>query len=120
MRKLKLYGEKKIFGPFKKKGFIAEVFVVDGKVVVESKDKKVKEELQKEIEEDIKNNAITLSRGVWEEWPDGRKVHYHLAEPKKPTDPKFLDALRDYSALWDTHTFGGYEISGLLSKFVEE
>jgi hypothetical protein len=112
MKKLKLYGEKKIFGPFKKKGFIAEVFVVDGKVVVESKNKKVKEELQKEIDEGIKNDEITISRSVWEEFPDGRKAHYHLAEPKKPTDPKFLNALRDYSELWSTHTFAGYEISG--------
>jgi hypothetical protein len=70
MKKLKLYGEKKIFGPFKKKGFIAEVFVVDGKVVVESKNKKVKEELQKEIDEGIKNDEITISRSVWEEFPE--------------------------------------------------
>lgn len=118
MRKLKLYGEKKIFGPFKKKGFIAEISVVDGKVVVKSKDKKVKEDLEREIKKRIESEAITFSWGVTEKLPDGGKAHYHLAEPKKPTDPEFLEALREYSVLWSTHTFGGYEISGLLSEVI--
>ena len=90
---------------------------MDGKVVVKSKNKKVKEDLGREIKEEIKDEAITFSWGVTEKLPDGGKAHYGFAEPKKPTGPEFLEALREDSALEYPH-FWGYRISGLLSKVV--
>lgn len=44
MKRLKIYGEKDDF-----KGFIAEIYVKDNEVIVESKDKEVKEILETEI-----------------------------------------------------------------------
>jgi len=55
IKKLKLYGEKGNF-----KGFIAEIYAKDNKVVVESKDKTVEEILEKEI-----NKAIKEKNGLW-------------------------------------------------------
>jgi hypothetical protein len=120
MRKLKLYGEKKIFGPFKKRGFIAEVFVINGEVIVKSKNESVKRELQEKINKRIREDLIILTKGIREKFPDGRKLYYSIMERKKPEDPEFLDAIRDASAFWSVNTFGGYKISGVLSKFVEE
>lgn len=121
MKKLKLYGEKKGFLGIRRKGFVAEVFVDnDGKVIVKSRNKKLERELLEMINERIQKNLTTLTKSVREQFFGGKEACHHVEEVKKPGDSKFLDAIRDASALWHTQTFAGYKISGILSKFVEE
>ena len=120
MKKLRLYGEKKIFLWFKSKRFIADVYVQDGKVVVDSKNSQIKRELLKEIDERIKADLIYRGRGIWEE-KDGKRIHYDVLEPQRPGDIYFLETLLNgYSAFWGEKTFGGYTISDIFSKIIEE
>lgn len=121
MKKLKLYGEKKWFFGFKRRGFVAEVYVSDGKVVVFSNNSRLREELQREIDKEIAHNFITRTRAIREEKPGlSRPIVYHIAEPRKPGDPDFLETLKDQSAFWSTQIFDGYEISGVQSRIIEE
>ena len=117
MKKLKLYGEKKGFLGIKRKGFVAEIFVKDRKVVVESKDRKLKRRLREEIDKMIKEDGITLGKSVWERLPEGGKVHYHIVETKHPKDPKFIFAL---AGELEKRKIGKYKFIFHKSKFVEE
>ncbi len=119
MKKLKLYGEKKRFFRFKRKGFVAEVFVEGDEIRVSAGDSCLEKELKNEIDRRMRSNCIVSYRSVWE-MDRGQRIHYSIAEPRKPGDPDFLEALKDFSAFWHTQTFAGYEISGVRSKIVDE
>jgi len=120
MKKLKLYGKKKIFLGFRLKGFVADVYVHDGKVLVYSKNRKLRDELQKEINERIEKDLIYRGRGIWEE-KDGKRIHYDILETQRPKDTYFLETLlKGYSAFWNEKTFGGYVILNTFSKIEEK
>lgn len=120
MKKLKLYGEKKILWIFKKKGFIAEIYIINRKMIIVSKDKKVKEALGEALNKRVQQNLIFLTKGMKKELQGDQKIHHSIIDYKKIEDPEFLSALRDASAFWETNTFNGYKISGVLSKLMEE
>ena len=121
MKKLKLYGEKKWFFGFKRRGFVAEVSISNGKMAVTSKNSRLRDELQREIGLEVAHNLVTRGRAIREEKPGlPRPIIHHIAEPRKPEDPDFLETLKDQSAFWSTQIFDGYEISGVQSKIVEE
>ncbi len=121
MKKLKLYGEKKWLFGFKRRGFVAEVCVNDGKVVVFSKNSRLRDELQREIDKRAAHNFITRTKAIREEKPGlPRPNIHHIAEPRKPEDHDFLETLKDQSAFWSTQIFDGYEISGVQSRIINE
>jgi len=123
MKKLKLYAEKKILGIVFKKGFVADAYVKDGNVIIESKNKKLKEEIERAINKALafKENYFYYRTG--EEYfnkKTGHWGHRTYMVYQKPADPKFLNALKDDESFWETKKFAGYEIEPLFSKIVEE
>jgi len=120
MKKLKLYGEKRVFLWIKQRGFVAEVFVQDGKIVVQAEDRKLQEELQKEIDIVLKNNSIIHFKSVTEHLPGKRKVHFHAEESIGPEDTDFLKALWQTSFSWHKKNFAGYRIDGGSSRIFDE
>lgn len=123
MKKLKLYGEKKTLGIVLRKGFIAEVYVKDGKVIIESKNKKIKEEIEKVINEVLSEKEDYFYYRTGDEYFNKKTGHWGYRTymvPQKPTDPEFLEALKDSDWFWEDEKFGGYEIDPIFSKIVEE
>ena len=100
-KKVKLYGEKKIFGLFKKRGFVAEIWVENGTVRIESRNKKLKKELEKITEELIKNNEVTIGKRIERKEPGYARVYTEIDISQKPGDKFFLvglaSALEDFS-----------------------
>lgn len=116
MKKLRLYGEKKIFLGFLRRRFIADIFVDQNNVcTVESKNFTVKKELLAAINELGRNNEIILRKGVIE-----GNTHTSIGETKKPGDKDFLIALKEYRTLWRDRRFGGYKIFSVKSKIIDE
>lgn len=116
MKKLKLYGEKKLFWVIPQKGFIADVFV-DGKnnPIIESKYAEVKKDLSAAINDLVKSGKLLLRGGRIE-----KDVCITFGTKQKPGDPKFLEALKDDTDLWWDKKYGGFEISPLSSEIIEE
>jgi len=120
MKKLKLVGIKKIWF-WEIRRVVAEVFVQEGKVIVESRNPKIKEDLQREIDQ------FAYRRGFLFRWSkdikdkQGRIIRHELwARNQKPGDPGFLEALRGTTWFWKDKKFGGYEIYETISKIVDE
>jgi len=86
IKKLKLYGKK---GDFK--GFIAEIYVKDNKIVVESKDKKLKKELLKRI-----NEVLKKEKGFWLPAPDSPPDVVYEQKLYIIDDPWFLNAMCEH------------------------
>lgn len=120
MKKLKLYGKKDGF-----EGFIAEIYVDNNKVVVESKDEEVKKELLNEINKVIQKGESFLL-------PYPHETETSICDGfllQKVGDPKFIEAL--HSEFWKViglgeagkfgnKTFGGYKIIAHKSLIIEE
>lgn len=122
MRKLKLVGIKKGWFGREIKKIVADIYVQDNKVVVESKDQKEKEKLQKEINDRLAHIipfGIRKSREIKDE--KGNVTGGELYQiNQKPGDPKFLEALKGAFGFWSGKKFGGYLIIPTISKIVEE
>lgn len=107
MKKLKLYGKKDNF-----EGFIAKIYVKNNKVVVESKDEAVKEILEKEISEAIKEKGglwvpfvetvteILIDTVKIEFYEENRKLNIKIIEDK---DKKAKDLLEKINELQERY-----------------
>ncbi|MCX6813025.1 MAG: hypothetical protein NTV77_00820 [Candidatus Azambacteria bacterium] len=128
MKKIKLVGIKKGWFGREIEKIIADIYVQDGKVIVESKYPKLKEELQKELDGLAYTTGafgIRKCRDVIDE--KGRNVTELYQINQKPGDAKFLEALLGAVWFWGEKKFndykkefGGYLIIPTISKIVEE
>ena len=124
MKKLKLLGIKKgLFGREVRK-VVADIYVKDGKIVVESKDKKAGDKLQKELNRRLSwKGGFYLGKSREKRDKNGELLeHVIYGVFTKPDEPKFLNTLRSrgFSGFWSTENFGDYEIHIGLSKIVDE
>lgn len=121
MKKLKLVGIKKGWFGRKIKKIVADIYVQDGKVVVESKDREEARKLQKEINYRAVQ-AIPFGIRKCREIKDekGRNVTELYQINQKPGDPLFLEALASAFGFWIDKKFGDYEVYETISKIVEE
>lgn len=95
MKKLKVYGEKrKFFGLRKSLNFIAEVSVQDGKLIIETDNKKLRAFLEDGIKSRLDRNEMSFGRSVTERNPDGSGKHYHLVIKTDLNHPEFLMSIR--------------------------
>ncbi|XOB40720.1 MAG: hypothetical protein ACKKMR_01775 [Candidatus Nealsonbacteria bacterium] len=120
IKKLRLYGEKDGL-----KGFIADIYVKNNKLIVESENKKVKKELFEEINKEIqKGEAFRIPYTEH----TGRTIEEGVLL-QKIGDSKFLEALE--AEFWKViglgdmgkfgnKKFGGYEIKAYKSKIIEK
>ncbi|MBU3907270.1 MAG: hypothetical protein KKA64_03390 [Nanoarchaeota archaeon] len=119
LKVLKLYGKKDNF-----EGFIAEIYVENNKVVVESEDEEVKKDLLFEINMAIQKTPFLLPYSEETKSTVSHGFSFH-----KIGDPKFLNALR--AEFWKivgfgtegkfaNKTFGGYKIIAHKSLVVEK
>ena len=125
VEKLKLFAEKD-----ETKGFLASIYVMDKKVVIESEDAELRECLSAEISKRLEERGgFRLCWSTWERRPDGTVIHTDGFKLQKPSDSHFLDALRN--EFYETVGFGargvfgnqrfcGYKINPTLSELVEE
>ncbi|MBI5401491.1 hypothetical protein HZB05_01535 [Candidatus Wolfebacteria bacterium] len=120
MKKLKLIGIKKGWFGREIQKIVADIYVQDGKVVVESKDQKEKEKLQKAINDRLEYPGafgIRKSRDI----KDKRGIVTELYQiTQKPGDPQFLEALTSAFGFWHDKKFGDYQIIPTISKIIEE
>ena len=117
-KKLKLYGEKDDF-----KGFIAEIYVKNNKLVVKSPDKKLEKELYNEINKYIESDDFFyIPETIETDLTIGHGFSRH-----KFVSPRFLEALQ--CEFWNytekMNKFGhkkfyGYKIRGNKSEIVGE
>ena len=117
MKKLKLYGEKKLFWGIKRKGIVAEIYVggKDENLTVESKYPEVKKDLADALDHLVKSGELLLKKGV-----GIGEEHATIGVSQKPGDALFLEALKSYGPFWWGKKFGGWEINELLSVIVTE
>lgn len=115
MKKIKLTGVKEGWFGRKVKKHIADLYVQDGKVVLDSKYKGSKE-LEEEINEAANREVFRKKYG-----DDSREEGPTFwMTSKKPEDPDFLGALRDTPGFFLGKKLGKYEVNMTLSKIVEE
>lgn len=120
MKRLKLYGVKKIFVFLNKKGFVADVFVRNGKTVVEAKNQQIKKEIEQQIDFWLQSeySGPLLPKHEIVRDNNGRiQRHTSVEIPQKPKDPDFLLAL---SGKLSENKIAGYKILFSESKIVEE
>lgn len=118
MKKLKLYGTKKLLlGFFDRKGFIAEVFVdpATNELVVISSRSQLRDDLIKKLQNFIKSGDVMLKKSISDK--DGHTLSGVL---QHPGDEKFLEALKGSGPFWWDKKFDGYEINEVASKIVDE
>jgi len=108
--KLKIYGEKEGF-----KGFIATIFIDEkNNIIVETDDKKLKEELLKEISRIVEGGGFFLLENYYE-YPNYKL----LGTMVYPNTHSFLFALKNSSFLWQENIkYGEYKIYGFLSELI--
>lgn len=123
MKKLKLYGEKKLILGFKTEGFVATIYVEGGKVRIDSKNSGLREALTDQIGRAVAAGSIHMVKPI-KISPNPNEGHLggiaHGIMPQKPGDDKFLEALQYDEMIWASGNFAGYKISGALSKIIEE
>lgn len=121
MKKIKLVGIKKGWFGREIQKIVADIYVQDGKVIVESKYPKIKEELQKELDlVAYTTGAFGIRKCRYIKDKKGNETDIQLIQiNQKPGDPKFLEAVLD-SWFWDDKKFDGFEIYETISKIVEE
>lgn len=111
-KKLKLFGEKRDC-----KGFIAEIYIQDKKMIVNSKDKKVGGKLYKII-----NETIESKKGIGMVYSEYNKtIKSTKIANFKPGDYNFLDAL--LPCLWTitrNEEFDGYKLDINKSEIFEK
>jgi len=122
MRKIKLIGIKKGWFGREIEKIIADIYVQDGKVIVESKYQKEKEELQKELN---RLAYTTGAFGIRKSWDikdkKGNVTNTQYGQiNQRPGDPKFLEAVLASTWFWHDKKFDDYEIIPTISKIVEE
>lgn len=127
MEKLKIYGRKPGF-----KGFIADIYVQDGKLIVESEDPQVKQDLEKALKEATLDEEFTIGAraGGEGETEEGLIAYYTYIERLKPGDDGYLLALRarpvfgsDSLEDWKAgkgRKIGDYEMDTSLSRIIDE
>jgi hypothetical protein len=121
MRKIKLVGIKKGWFGREVEKIVADIYVKDSKVIVESKYQKEKEELQKEIN----HSAYTGAFGIRKSWEikdkKGNVTDTQCGQiNQRPGDSKFLEAVLASTWFWHDKKFNGYLIIPTISKIVEE
>ncbi|MBI5401492.1 hypothetical protein HZB05_01540 [Candidatus Wolfebacteria bacterium] len=121
MKKLKLVGIKKGWFGRKIKKNVADIYVQDNKVIVESKYQKSREELQKELDRLAYIGAfgIRKSREIKDKKGNVTDIQDFQIN-QRPGDQKFLEALAGCGWFWDDKKFDGYEVYETISKIVEE
>lgn len=127
MEKLKIYGRKPGF-----KGFIADIYVQNGKLIVESEDPQVKQDLEKALKEATLDEEFTIGAraGGERETEDGSIAYYTYIERLKPGDDGYLltlrarpvfgsDSLDDWKA-GKGRKIGDYEMDTSLSRIIDD
>ncbi|MFH1656528.1 MAG: hypothetical protein ABH956_02005 [Candidatus Nealsonbacteria bacterium] len=119
MKKLNLVGVRKTWFGVTIKKIVAKVYIQDGKVIVESGNEKVKEDLQREIDRLAYQGAFMINTNIEKRDKQGNLIqHQRFVKLCKPDNPKFLDSLRSATWFWHKKIFGGYEIYQTISKIV--
>ena len=112
MKKLKLYGEKDSFA-----GYIGKIYVKDKKIIIDSSDEKFKQDLLKELNKLLKKDSFYISKDkMYIE--NEERTHVSCAIKQSLSDEFFLEAIRENVFL--SEKYGGYKISWLLSKIINE
>ncbi|HDO23757.1 MAG TPA: hypothetical protein ENG99_00905 [bacterium] len=119
MKKIKLVGIKKGWLGRKIEKVVADVYVKNGKIVVESKYKKDADKLQKELNKMLANKGgLYLKKSREKRDKSGELLeHVQYIVLKKPDDPEFSDALRSSIS---HEEFGDYTIYPGIFRDVEE
>jgi len=122
MKKIKLVGIKKGWFGRKIKKIVADIYVQNGKVIVESKYPELKEGLQKELDRfAYTTGAFGIRKSRYIKDKKGNVMDIQLIQiNQKPGDLEFLEALLGATWFWSDKKFDDYEIYETISKIVEE
>jgi len=124
MKKLKLVGIKKGWFGRDIQKVVADIYVKDGEIVVESKDKKASDKLQKELNKRLAyKGGFGLGKSTEKRSKNGELLeHVSYVVLTKPDDPEFLNTLKSggFFGFWMNEKFGDYEVYETLSEITEE
>jgi hypothetical protein len=100
---------------------LATVRIRAKRVCVESDIPEVQQQIAEHIDLVVRANAIFLHQHISRRNRAGEEIeHVTAGRWIQPGHPRFLDALRDSSWLWQDEEFAGYEVDYLASYVADE
>jgi len=112
MKSLKIIGEKRYWLGLTIRRNIAQIYIMERKIVVYSKNQVIKSKLQDEL------NRIAYS-GVFtfpvKQIQNNAKEEFIMNINQRPGDDLFLLALKNAHWFWQSKEFDGYKILGAIS-----